>query len=280
MNETAQGVLPADINDCCFSLYKGPLGYFVRSIGHFCHFPPKRSRIKHAQFGEIFWCLQGEGIFRDQLGKTHTLGPGQVWYYPPGSLHNYIPSPQGFHYRWLSIDGPDTGALFSGLGIKPGLMDAGQCPESLFHEIAEQITLPNRQLELLNSAFQILLCVARQNAASQDTPGSLASRARQCQEKNYQDPNFNLNILAQKLGRHRITVARCFQKEYGMHFSEYLSDRRCQEALRLLMTEECKVSSLPQRCGFSSMNYLIRVIRHKTGKTPGALRKQMNRMNT
>ena len=56
-----------------FTFYSGNLDLFVRSVGHFDLRPGERSRIKHADFGEIFWCIEGSGKFKDADGREFTL---------------------------------------------------------------------------------------------------------------------------------------------------------------------------------------------------------------
>ena len=127
-----------EFKDYKFAVIRGKTAFFVRSVGHFRVLPDNREGIKTADFGEIFWCLEGKGLF-SLNGRRHTLLPGQVWYYPPGARHDYIPGDPLFHYRWLSLEGPGTKTLFDGLHILPGLNAAGVCPEELFARIELEI---------------------------------------------------------------------------------------------------------------------------------------------
>ena len=71
-----------EFKDYKFAVIRGKTAFFVRSVGHFRVLPDNREGIKTADFGEIFWCLEGKGLF-SLNGRRHTLLPGQVWYYPP-----------------------------------------------------------------------------------------------------------------------------------------------------------------------------------------------------
>ena len=137
MSHSERNSLPLDSR---FSMYPREFDFFVRSIGHFYLPPDKRQREKEADFGEIFWCLEGRGIFHDKFGNKNILRPGWIWYYPPGSRHVYYPDHCGFHYRWLTISGKNTDILFSSLKITPGLHYVGNCPEALFEEIYRDIS--------------------------------------------------------------------------------------------------------------------------------------------
>ena len=93
-----------EFKDYKFAVIRGKTAFFVRSVGHFRVLPGNREGLKTADFGEIFWCLEGKGLF-SLNGRRHSLLPGQVWYYPPGARHDYIPGDPLFHYRWLSLEG-------------------------------------------------------------------------------------------------------------------------------------------------------------------------------
>ena len=150
-----------EFKDYKFAVIRGKTAFFVRSVGHFRVLPDNREGIKTADFGEIFWCLEGKGIFTLN-GRRHTLLPGQVWYYPPGERHDYIPGDPLFHYRWLSLEGPGTKTLFDGLHILPGLNAAGVCPEELFARIELEIESADNaaRMRVLAAAFEILTRIA------------------------------------------------------------------------------------------------------------------------
>lgn len=256
-----------------FSMYSGNLGFFVRSVGECHHFPPHRQRVKVASFGEIFWCISGYGLFESD-NTCHQLNPDWVWYYPPGSLHSYRPGPEGFYYRWLTIDGPQAGTLFSALGIQPGATHVKRWPDQLFQDIQDNIRKPVRQLYILQEAFKILAAVS--------TPGhlkhsfhrpDLAAELKQIIDEEFNDPQLNVDILAARIGRHRVTAARIFQKRYGIALSAYLMEVRRREALNLLANTEIPLENLPELCGFSSKIYFYQVVKKITGKTPATLRR-------
>ena len=258
-------------------MYAGDLGFFVRSVGEFHSVPPRRQRVKTAQFGEIFWCISGCGLF-ELNGECHRLKPGWVWYYPPGSLHSYLPSPEGFHYRWLTIDGPQAGGLFSALGIHPGAVRVKNCPEELFRDIEENIRKPTRRLHILQEAFKILtaICAASHFEKSFRRP-DLAAELKQIIDEEFDDPMLNVDLLAARIGRHRVTAGRMFRKRYGMTPSAYLMHVRRKEALNLLSDTEIPLEQLPELCGFSSKTYFCQTIKKITGQTPGTLRRTGSR---
>jgi len=260
--------------DSNFTFYSGNLAFFVRSVGHFDLHPGERSRIKQADFGEIFWCMEGSGEFRDDSGRTFTLLPEWIWYYPPGSLHCHGAGKERFHYRWLTLAGPSAGLIFSGLCINPGLTHAGPCPEEYFDRIAGTAGKPEKMPDLLSDAFYILTRIAA-GSKRRHEPDSVVAEARALIDTAFADPGLNVGRIADRLHRHRVSVERVFKEQSGITISEYLQNRRCQEAFHLICETEIPLREIPRRCGFSSIHYLSRVIRRLTGSPPGSLRKSM-----
>lgn len=255
-----------------FSFYAGSLGFYVRSIGCYCQVPPHRQRIKRVDFAEIFWGIGGSGCFFDGAGEQYTVRPGGVWYYPPGSEHNYVPGAGGFHYRWLAVGGANAGMLFSSLNIRPGLTFCGVCPEELFCRIDGSIRRPDRQLSLLADAVAILARIAGAGEGKR-LVGDPAERIRTLADDNFRDADFNVNALAEKLDRHRCTVSKQFRERYRINISEYLNSLRCQEGIRLLRETELPIAEIPRQCGFSSLEYFYHTVRKATGETPAAIRR-------
>ncbi|MBR7107622.1 MAG: helix-turn-helix transcriptional regulator [Lentisphaeria bacterium] len=256
-----------------FSFYNGELGFYIRSIGHFDYAPGEMGRRKTVDFGEIFWCISGSGYFHDHEGKTHILQPNWVWYYPPGSTHIFGAASEHFHYRWLTIDGPLAAHLFAGFNIAPGMTFAGLCPEEYFERIASAISDPSRMPDMLCNAVSILSKINSGTGKNVTSGGSIAAAARALIDQHFRDAKLNVEYIADKLGRHRVSVARDFKLMYGISISSYIQSCRYQEAFYLIRETKLPLAEIPARCGFSSINYLSRVIRTTTGITPGELRR-------
>ena len=108
------------------------LAFYVRSCGYFNLIPPEREQYRYqVDFGEIFWCIRGSAVFRQNSRET-ILTADHAWYYPPNSNHDYYPRKEGFEYRFLTIAGSGASTLFSGLDIRQGMSYAGSCPQDLF----------------------------------------------------------------------------------------------------------------------------------------------------
>jgi len=256
--------------DYKFAVIRGKTSFFVRSCGHVCSPPEDPEAIKIADFGEIFWCLEGKAFFLLD-GKRHTLNPGWVWYYPPGSRHEYYPGEPFFHYRWLTFEGPGTKSLFDGLHIQPGLNEAGACPEDLFSRIFLDIASEQteKRMSVLAAAFEILTLAATPPVSA---GSSTAERAKRVIERNFSNPELNVDRVAELLGLHRVSLSRAFSAFYRHSISEFLTSCRVQKALGLLKKSTLSIEEIALECGFSSPAYFAKVIRKTTGTSPRRLR--------
>ena len=242
-------------------------GFFVRGTGHFII--NVKELIKKAHYGEIFWCAEGSGTVLWQ-GTKYLLGPGDVFYFPPGSRHDFTPSENGCSYYWLSIDGENAGILFDSLGLSPGVTQTGTCPETLFEQLANCLknNIRESQLKALSTAFEILTIAV--------SPPQVKTRAME-QVKDFIDQNFtqaelDINGIAQHFGMHRVALSRKFRTRYGIAPGEYLSSLRIQKGISLLISTELAVKEIAEKCGFSSADYFTKSIRKATGFAPGAVR--------
>ena len=248
-------------------------GFHVRSIGHFQLSPPDHEARITFKFGEIFWCVAGSGVFRLD-GEEFLLKPDSVWYYPPGSFHDYDPAGTDFQYFWLTVDGPLASALFDGLGIKPGLNYGGSCPVHLFSRIANLLPAGNPEsgAEALSAAFEIFSKIPASSQPGKEQP-TLAERARKIIDSQFTDSAFNVEELAERLSVHRSTVSRIFRREWDISVSDYIINSRLQYAMMLLRETNTPIRDVAQESGFSSAAYFSRVFTARTGITPASFRR-------
>ena len=251
-----------------FSLHlPNNLSAYIRSVGHFnINEMHSSSMWDKACFSELFWCIDGKGVFYID-DKKYIVRPGDIWYYPSGSKHFYHPFDDYFHYRWFTIEGDMSDALFKSINISPGISYGGKCPEELFARLEldiKQSTLKKR-LELISVGFQILCCAAA--GVKQKRPvNNYLSEARSIMESDFSNPELNIQTLAKILHINRVQLSRDFATHYGVTPSDYLKNLRLQKAVKLLKTSDLQLNAIASACGFNSGAYLGKVIASGTGK--------------
>lgn len=94
----------------------------------------------------------------------------------------------------------------------------------------------------------------------------------------YIDRNLNgkiaLEDIAAELGMSRTHLCAVFKQETGMTINEYITQRKVEEAKRLLAGTDRSVGSIGEGLGFSSQCYFQNVFKKAVGVTPLEFRKQ------
>ena len=99
-------------------------------------------------------------------------------------------------------------------------------------------------------------------------------------ERNYNDPQLNVSLVADRLGVSIAYLSRCFKKNGTENISDYLTDYRIAKAKELLSvsgSEEVSVSEVSMRCGFGSLRTFMRVFKASEGITPGQFRQSLGK---
>ena len=68
--------------------------------------------------------------------------------------------------------------------------------------------------------------------------------------------------------------SRCFKKETGITYLDYLIDLRMKKAIELLQTN-CKIQDIAKKIGYTSQNRFIINFRHYTSYTPSEYRRKV-----
>lgn len=247
-------------------------GFFVRGTGHFII--NEQETVKMAWHGEIFWCVDGKGCFRFK-GKKYILHPGEIFYYPPDSLHDFSPEGKIFNYHWLSIDGKNAGMLFQSLGFQPGVIEAGDCPEDLFAtlELYLQNNIKEYQLKSLNIAFQILTMALTPRPVSRP----LLEQIKDFIDDNFWQEKLDVQIIADHFQMHRVSLTRQFQEYFGITPGKYLASVRLQHGIKMLGSTTLTLKEIALKCGFNSADYLAKAIRKSTNNPLRELRMKNRR---
>lgn len=242
-------------------------GFFVRGTGHFII--NEKETVKMAWHGELFWCINGAGCFMLD-GRKYTLHPGEIFYYPPKSLHDFTPIGKVFNYRWLSIDGKNAGVLFQSLGFSPGVMAAGDCPEDLFAtlELYLQNNIKEFQLKSLNIAFQILTTALTPKSVKRP----VLEQVKDFIDNNFWQENLDISVIADYFQMHRVSLTRQFQEYFGIAPGKYLASVRLQHGIKMLGSTTLSLKEIALKCGFNSADYFSKTIRKNTKNTLRELR--------
>ncbi|MBP5162017.1 MAG: helix-turn-helix transcriptional regulator [Spirochaetales bacterium] len=99
-------------------------------------------------------------------------------------------------------------------------------------------------------------------------------------ERNYNDSQLNVSLVADRLGVSIAYLSRCFKKNGTENISDYLTNYRISKAKELLAlsgAEEVSVNEVSMRCGFGSLRTFMRVFKASEGITPGQFRQSLGK---
>ena len=91
------------------------------------------------------------------------------------------------------------------------------------------------------------------------------------------DKQYNTNLSLSKICKDMHYslpyISAHFKKDTGISFSEYLQNRRIEEACRLLRETDMSVTEISEAVGYSSIKFFGSVFKKVTGLTPREYRK-------
>ena len=97
-------------------------------------------------------------------------------------------------------------------------------------------------------------------------------------EKIYQEPSYNRVSLAKELGVSETAVSRVINQHFGKTLPQLFSEKRVDDAMRLLVETDAAIKTIAEEVGFNSIASFNRVFRDITGKSPGQYREEMRKV--
>jgi AraC-like DNA-binding protein len=247
------------------------LPLIVRSVGCYDMLRSWSEGPLQKWFLEIFWTSRGKGAFCVD-GKWTSCGPGDMFIYRPGEVHELKAESDRWRYCWITFDHVDCMRWLEGFGLVERTYSAGPCPEDLFEQIGDELRncLPEGERQAAHLAHALLIKAS--SRAPLPKPSSPATQAKQVMDERFHDPLFDIARISRELKVHRTTLFRLFHRQYGLTPSRYLQNIRLQKALAMLRQTPLPVQEIAERCGFSDPNYLARCVRRATGRNPREFR--------
>lgn len=86
--------------------------------------------------------------------------------------------------------------------------------------------------------------------------------------------NVTLNSVADKFKISTAHLSRVFKKQTGTNFSDYVSQKRLDQACHLIITTDMKISDIVGTLGYQNINYFNRIFKLQYNVTPTQYRKQ------
>ena len=227
--------------------------------------------------GEGLWvCLVSSGTCTASLDDIGPSPAGSALILPPQNApagHLILSrspltlTPAGAcHLLCLQLTGQAALQFLAGLPGLPFLARGETCPAAaeLMGRLAEERDASERVRSQL--AFALLCELSDADSAAPALPPLVAAAIEDIR-RNYAGL-YGVEELSERLGVSKSHLVRAFTAALGVSPGRYLTNVRIEAAMRLLLHREYTLDVIASLCGFSGANYLCRVFKKTTGRSP------------
>jgi len=233
---------------------------------------------------QLIYLVEGNGWFESQPSGLIPIAAGSVVLVFPDLWHRYKPADGSlWHTYWVGFGGPFTKRLIQHSGITPAkpsksigyqlkvlecfqeILDIAQPELSGYQQImaGEVVKLIGlihslqRQAEFAGSEVDVLIQSAKSLLIQTHT-------------------KYTKEEIATELNMGYSKFRKLFKRYTGMSPGQFQLQHRIARASNLLQDNKLSISEVAYECGFDTLQYFTRMYKEKTGKNPGAYRKQLN----
>lgn len=167
-----------------------------------------------------------------------------------------------------------TGMIYD--GIKESLHWEGfneQYFDSLYTQVLNQKTLEGAMDTLAQEAKAISEKVSSSGYAAGK---SIVRLACAYVDENYGNSELRVTDVAKYVGLSPNYFSKVFAEEMNISFTDYLIEKRMQEAQRLLLYTSCTSSEIAERVGYPNASYFSNVFKKYTGFTASQFKKNVD----
>lgn len=246
----------------------------ARSVGTTILDPNETHRRAPGDFVQVYWITAGGGEFHLSEGPPVTVGPGEIFSYPPRVPHDFHAGGKGCEYRFWTLDGPLAVPTVAAFGLTPPWPRyAGPAPLELFDRLYELLIDMRLEAERQASAVAYQLLVAASGSPRGESEADAVSDplVKWCVRQmlsDFSDPALGIAAIAQRRRVDRSVLSRRFHRAMGVSPKRYLARLRMQNALGLLKETNRPVGEIARLTGFSNPYYFSRAVRQATGLSP------------
>jgi AraC-like DNA-binding protein len=252
--------------------------FYCQSCG--THILENNRRIRQGGAGNhhavLYWCVEGSGTIK-LYGQSWQMEPGDALFYLPGEDQELIGGNTPWHVAWIGIKGPFTEALLLSYGYSRFIKNAGPYPEKLFKEIQHYLPI-NEPYAIRHLASLVLeawaLIGGKDSTHTPYREQEIGKRFVQIVNTHFQDPELNVESIADMMGIHPSTLTRKVKKELCRTPYNYLISYRAQQGLTLLSGTNLPVSEVARQCGLPDKTHFYTIVRKSVGMSPTEYREQ------
>ena len=233
---------------------------------------------------QILYSASGSGVLKyDNI--TVSVDEGDFFFLPAGYPHEYYTEYDSWNVCWTAFDGYACSHLLSQFGMTAPIVIKGQEGPNLKKLFSKMFTI-----QKTDRAYGDYSCSGYVYAYIIEFHRLIDTKENRLRNErfrllspvlNYIDRNFStdfpLTDLARIAGVTPQHLCRVFREMMSMRPNEYLTQRRLQEAKRLIEQNEISVSEVAKRSGFPNASYFSTVFKRYEGITPIEYKKRVKK---
>lgn len=242
---------------------------------------------------ELYYLLEGSinYLIEDSVYK---ITEGDIVYIPKNTLHKTIPGDREKHKRLLFsfaptyIEGlmvPDEGldrflsqadvVRLSALAPKrraPVLLMLEMLAAEFFRDPRpENIAIPHLLGTLLINLNRLTEQATPASLPTTDEMPEVLQAIISFMHQNHQE-DISLKLLSERFFISEVYISVLFKKHLGASYTTCLTKIRIQNAVRMLLNTDKKISDIAGDCGYNSCNHFCKMFRRHMNDSPTAFR--------
>lgn len=206
----------------------------------------------------LSFCIAGQ-ITYTHRGKQYVSTPKSAVLLPKRETYSLVGNKNGI-FPVINFD-------CIGLECSDIVVFPLQNPDFFYKEyqkLTELFLFPDKQLDIYITFYGILKRIVRE----QFPQNQALHLALKYIEKHISNPELSNSLIAQNAHISEVYFRKLFSEKYHISPKQYILDIRIQKSKQLLTDSSLSVSSISEKCGFSSVYTFSRCFKDKVGISP------------
>lgn len=256
-------------------------------VGHYGYeqTKPTKEEVKSSDYHtfRLHFILKGS-VFYYNNGTEKLLEQNSCYLLSPQTDSSYKTNPKNpASIFWISFSGIDALALVELMGFSPAdgaLVFGAPYKKRLFTVLKDSFkALPEELLSvvLLKNFLQIVELLAECNSKQSDNDvhhrNSYIEQAVKYIQENYSNPSLSINDVSTYISVHRNYLSSLFKRNLGVTFTQYLTQKRMEQAIVLLKNSDYSVAGVAAMVGYTDQFYFSKLFKKYNTVSPSQYRK-------
>ena len=229
---------------------------------------------------QLLICCDGCGTLNTG-SSTAKLASGSCFFLPKNTAHEYFPLQDKWNVLWLTFDGVGCDEVLNRLGLsRPVVIKS---TSAAMQGIFEKMLISQKE-DILYCGYTCSglvydMLIEFHRLMNDNVSGTRSRKLSTILPAlrfihDHFDEDIPLSTLASLAGVTPQHLCRLFREALSMRPTDYLLNRRLDEAKRLIRETDMRISIIAQRCGFNDAGYFSTVFRRHEGCSPAAFRRE------